>query len=245
MAGLWAPFAVRRDGPASKYGYQGDIKGHKEGTVYHSAEGGLTVMMNLLESPGNTKSWTFSNPKVGRLLQHYAAEEHTWCNGSYDANRRFASCESEGRSGEILTPSQVDNLIELTVWLAEVFNWASLERRVTLWEHNEMVRFGSAPTSCPSGRIPWAVVIGKAREQMDLKADLEALRSECTALRSEYEAFKTFTIAVVQGQAAFDQYTTAVMRRHILDGHAQDSTTLFADMENARDDVHEAAEALD
>lgn len=187
MAELWAPFATRRDGPAAKRGYTGNLEGPKAGVVYHSAEGHLPVMLSMLDNHALDKSWTFSNPRDGPLLQHYNAREHTWCNGSYEANAYFVSCESEGLVGQALSPSQVDNLVALTAWLGTVFAWPRLKRREQLWEHNEMTRFGAAYTACPSGRIPWAIIIERATEEM---SELEDLRNQVKWWRAVAEKWQ-------------------------------------------------------
>ena len=162
----WASFAVRLDGPASKTGYGGDERALREGTVYHSMEGSLSVALEMLANPALAKSWTFSNPKRGQLIQHYAIGKHAWANGSKDANEPFFACESEGGGpgieSEPLTESQIDNLVELTVWAYTTQEWTTLTRRITLWEHRELQRFGSRATACPSNRIPWSIIINGA-----------------------------------------------------------------------------------
>lgn len=160
----WASFAVRLDGPGNKHGYGGDERALREGAVYHSMEGSIAVALRMLANPALTKSWTFSNPKQGQLIQHYAVGKHAWANGSQESNEKFVACENEGVAGEPLTDSQVDNLVELTVWLYATQEWTTLTRLITCWEHQEMTRFGSRPTACPSGRIPWADIIAQANE---------------------------------------------------------------------------------
>ncbi len=158
----WASFAVRLDGPGNKHGYGGDERALREGAVYHSMEGSIAVALRMLANPALQKSWNFSNPKRGRLIQHYAVGKHTWTNGSQESNEKFVSCENEGVAGEALTESQIDNLVELTVWLYTTQEWTTLTRRITCWEHRELQRFGSRATACPSDRIPWATIINRA-----------------------------------------------------------------------------------
>ena len=83
--------------------------------------------------------------------------------------------ETEGRVGERLTRAQIDELAEFTAWQSKNNEWPSIERRVTIWEHREMVEFGGAATACPSGRIPHQEVIDLAGLIKDLDARLKAL----------------------------------------------------------------------
>jgi N-acetyl-anhydromuramyl-L-alanine amidase AmpD len=126
-------------------------------------EGGLAAAHGVLSGPAQS-SWHFSNPKVGPLEQHYAMSRITWHGGSLGANRRYVGIEHEGVAGEPLTASQIENDVALLGWLAEndVQPWPGLIRLDTLWEHNEMTRYGSKATACPSGRIPWQEVIDLA-----------------------------------------------------------------------------------
>ena len=164
----WMSSAVRLDGPAFKTGYGGDERALREGAVYHSMVGTMSYALEMLANPALAKSWTFSNPKQGRLIQHYPVGKHAWGAGSKDANEKFVSCENEGggpgNESEPLTQSQIDNLVELTVWLYTTQEWTTLTRRITMWEHRELQRFGSRATACPSDRIPWGIIIAAAEK---------------------------------------------------------------------------------
>ena len=168
----WCPFAIRRDGhPSDKHGgYASYSEPHqKRGLVAHSMAGALPAALGGLDNAARRASWTFSNPKSGPLLQHYPLGSNTWASGSAEANSRYTSVEHEGggpgNEGEPLTENQIDNLVKLIRWLSEQDGWtpirpgSSSDTSATLWEHKEMIRFGSAPTACPSGRIPWAEVL--------------------------------------------------------------------------------------
>lgn len=160
----WFPKAAREPGHPAAHGYWGVSEpGPKEGLLYHSAEGRLSVMRRIIQAPGEP-SWTFSNPKWGRLIQHYPRGTHIWANGSRDANLRFDACESEGVAGEPLTESQVQNLIDLAKWYKREEGWLGFERWVQAWEHQEMTRFGAPATACPSNRIPWGTIIPAVEE---------------------------------------------------------------------------------
>ena len=164
--------ATWRVGPVSKLGYTGATVRTGKGVVLHSAEGGLSTMMDILDS-GARKSWCFSNPKSGPLLQHYEIEAVTWHAG-YEANRLYVGVEHEGMAGELLTPTQIANDIELIRWLDRVEHWPGFERRLTLWEHNEFMA-----TACPIGRIPWASIVERLTHK---PVDELAIRVMCTNL---------------------------------------------------------------
>ena len=202
----WAPFAIRRDpvGPAqAKHGYNAPEPGHKDGLVVHSMVGALGAALNRLDGPDRA-SWTFSNPKAGPLLQHYPVGFHTWASGSPTANIRFVSIEHEGGGpgnySEPLTESQIKNLVDLISWLESGFGWklrrpdSDTDVDATAFEHRECVRFGSAPTACPSGRLDglWGSI-------------LQQLEDDVT--KEEVQAMLTFTAAVLRNEikAGFDQ----------------------------------------
>jgi hypothetical protein len=128
-------------------------------------------MRDIILAPG-PPSWTFSNPKVGRLIQHYERGTNIWANGELDPNIRFDACESEGVAGEPLTDSQVENLIDLAKWYVKEEDWSGFKRLVQAFEHKEMTRFGAPPTACPSDRIPWQIIIPAVEEEPDMP-DLE------------------------------------------------------------------------
>lgn len=182
-ADQWCPFAAREPGHPQAHGYPGEQElAPKEGLVFHSAEGNLATMRRIIRAPGEP-SWTLSNPKRGRLIQHYPRGTHIWANGSREANVRFDACESEGVEGEALTGSQAQNLIDLAAWYKKEEDWAEFKRLITAWEHREMTRFGASPTACPSGRIPWGIIIpGVEEEDMaaidELRRDVDRLTLE-------------------------------------------------------------------
>src|SRR3972149_4472543 len=159
------PNATWRGPP--KHGYPNSDIHLKQGVVIHSVEGSLAGAFAVLDGPREA-SFHFTVAQDGRVFQHVDTEQMAWTNGSYESNRRFWGIECEGggpnNMGEPLTAVQLDALIEVVRWL-----WAShtpypFERRVGAWEHNEMKRYGSAPTSCPSGRIPWETIIAALLE---------------------------------------------------------------------------------
>ena len=72
-----------------------------------------------------------------------------------------------------MTASQTANDVALLKWMA--LDWrrplTTQDKTATLWEHKEMIRFGSAPTACPSGRIPWTTIIAALEEDVMNEAD--------------------------------------------------------------------------
>lgn len=167
------PWCEWRPGPASKHGYGGTTQlpvSYKEGEVKHSAEGPLSATFGVLDNPNRQASWHFTLPKQGpvRVYQHYELEDICWHCGLPGDERHDTSLvgnltlwgeEHEGIAGEALTPWQVENTIKLSEELrrqSPTYGRESPSLRVNLWEHNWL---SPAPTACPSGRIPWAVII--------------------------------------------------------------------------------------
>ena len=139
----------------------------QQGMVFHSMEGSLAGAFGELDNPSRQASWTFSVAKDGTVYQHVDTANIAWTNGSYDANKRFWGVENEGRAGEPLTEPQYQALLSLVRWIYPAHRLPFI-RQQTAWEHNEMTRFGSAPTACPSGRIPW----GRLLSDFGLEADM-------------------------------------------------------------------------
>ena len=161
MSDRWFGKAAREPGHPQAQGYPGyaDV-GPKEGIVYHDAGGNLRTLRAISQAPGEP-SFNFINPKVGRLIQCYPRGTHCWANGSLANNTRYDSCENEGVPGEPLTASQVQNLIDLSLWYVTCEGWEAFRRRIEAWEHREI-----HPTACPSDRIPWPVIIAAVEERL-------------------------------------------------------------------------------
>ncbi len=160
----WYPAATRRDGPAWK------TSGNRTSTraaVYHSVEGSLASALAVLDGPRES-SWHLTNPKTGKMLQHYPLAKLCW--HARGGNDWGLGVENEGRAGEPLTESQVQNLADFSAWLVAEAWLPRLTRGgsgQTLGEHNEVGRQArpSYVTACPSGRIPWAEIIRRAEEE--------------------------------------------------------------------------------
>ena len=141
-----------------KHGY-GNAGTHlQNGVVIHSMEGSLQAGFGVLDGPRQA-SWHFSVSQTGEVYQHVDTDNIAWTNGGFDANRLFWGIECEGVEGEPLTEPQFAALLGVVRWLWDVHDVGAFVRQETAFEHNEMVQFGSAPTACPSGRIPWERVI--------------------------------------------------------------------------------------
>lgn len=174
------PEAIWRESP--KHGYGADDTHLNQGACVHSMEGGLAAAFGELDNPLRQASWWFSVAKDGQVYQHVDTSNIAWTNGSYEANRRFWGIEHEGRAGEPLTEEQYVASRDLIRWLLESHGLQAV-RGETLFEHREMVRWGSAPTACPSGRIPWERILADLQEA-DMTPD-ESQRLERIETRLE------------------------------------------------------------
>jgi len=169
----WAIFAVRREGPAWKVGYShvGE-SGPKRGDVKHSAEGYWPGIYSRLDGP-DAASWHFT---IGydRIEQHYPLSAYCWHAGDVDddgsvaANVDLVGIEHLGVAGEPLTDYQVAATVKVTQWAAEQAGlrrfgiYPQQDRVWTLAEHNWV---SDKPTACPSGRIPWIIILTALRPQ--------------------------------------------------------------------------------
>lgn len=120
--------------------------------------GPLSAAFGELDRASRQASWHFSVAKGGQVYQHYPLTAATWHCGSPHWNQRLVGIEHEGgpvgNESEPLTTAQREASVRLVRWIARECGWSRLERRVNLWEHNE-VSPADRPTACPSGRIPW------------------------------------------------------------------------------------------
>jgi len=179
MTGIWHPDAWIAPGPEWKAGYVGLSERYGGGSVFHSMEGPMTVGLAIVQGV-TPRSWQFSVPKRGEAFyQHYPIYKVCWHGGGPGANGRFFGIEHEGVAGEPLTDHQIECDVAIIAWALDndVVPWPGFIRDDTLWEHNQMTRFGSAPTACPSGRIPWQEVIEMAGLFQELRAKVRALET--------------------------------------------------------------------
>src|SRR2546427_10675753 len=63
--------------------------------------------------------------------------------------------------------------------------------KATLFEHNQMTRYGASPTACPSGRIPWAEIIPALEEHMALvtQEDIDRWNNTDVAIKAVLSNF--------------------------------------------------------
>ncbi len=167
MKAAWYPAATRRPGPAWK---TSGSRSSTRAVVYHSVEGSLASALNVLNG-ARESSWHLTNPKTGKMLQHYPIGKLCW--HAKGGNSWSPGVENEGRAGQPLTESQVQNLADFSRWLVTESWLPRLTRggsAQTLWEHNEVGRQArpSYVTACPSDRIPWAEIIRRAEEEEDM-----------------------------------------------------------------------------
>lgn len=147
------------------------------GLVAHSAEGYASTLLNPASPYGykGNHSWHFTNLKDGSLIQHFSVYQQTWHGNML--NPFTIGVENEGTSDqpeiptqfEPLTDPQIDNLVFLSKEIAALKGYTRYARftgvddpsAFLLYEHNQAVLFGGSSTECPSGRIPWDVILAK------------------------------------------------------------------------------------
>ena len=166
----WAPFAIKREGPAWKVGYSfvGESS-PKRGEVKHSAEGWWPGIYSRLDGPDNA-SWHFT-VGLDSVEQHYPLSANSWHAGDVDddgavsANIDLVGVEHLGLAGQPLTAYQVAQTIRITNWAAAQAPFTRFARYSGVYlpsptwilaEHREV---SNAPTACPSGRIPWHEIL--------------------------------------------------------------------------------------
>lgn len=119
-----------------------------------------------------TQLWINKREQDG-VFQLYPIFSQCWASGSGYPNNNGIAAENQGGSignvNEPQTDFQVAACIRICRDLAQfhgVDAAAYFHRPVdirdltaTLYEHRECIRFGSAPTACPSARIRWQAII--------------------------------------------------------------------------------------
>ena len=130
--------------------------------MIHSAEGSAAGLQSVVDGPREA-SWHFEVHKDGKIIQRVDTANIAWTNGSFESNKKFWGIENEGVTGEALTKPQFEALAKLVKWLLGPLPHV---RGQTLHEHNEMTAYGSLPTSCPNGRIPWRSLIAAMEDDM-------------------------------------------------------------------------------
>jgi len=167
----WFDFAERVPGPPDKVYSEPNVV---QGYVPHSAVGSYDGWVSRLfstqrEVTGRYTEYSAASVhgfilKNGHVIQHYPVYKSCWASGSRFPNVRFTAFENEGGFipfDEPLTDAQVLSNIHIISELSRAFDWTPSrpvkagDTTATLYEHRECARFGSAPTACPSNRIPW------------------------------------------------------------------------------------------
>ncbi len=182
----WLSFCARRPGPEWKTGYPGvpsRTLDQIEGVVDHSMEGSLAAAYSVLDGSSQA-SWTFSIPKVGEPIQHYALEKIPWHAGlpgdrrtdtALIGNLTLVGKEHEGVAGETWTENQLFWSVKIDVALrvlCPTFGANPPTMRLNIFWHTWL-----SSTSCPSGRNPDKEKIARINEledDMD-KAEVEAI----------------------------------------------------------------------
>ncbi len=157
------PFAEWVPAPDWKHGYPSGDMLRPQGAVLHSAEGDNQASKDVLLGP-IMSSWQFYICRDGTILQHMDSLRVAWHTKTRFGriNKTFWGIEAEGIAGEPLTDAQVESSIRLIRWLwAEHGLWEF--SRQTLREHNEFTA-----TACPSGRIPWDVLVPRLNEEQEV-----------------------------------------------------------------------------
>ena len=85
------------------------------GLVLHIQEGSEAGTDAWFHNPASQVSAHFGNPKTGKLDQWVDTADRAWAEVA--GNPWWVSVENEGRSGDSLTPSQVENAAQLLAWL--------------------------------------------------------------------------------------------------------------------------------
>mgnify|MGYP001592820203 CR=1 FL=1 len=129
--------------------------------------------------------------------QHYPIWTACWSSGSFRINVNAVAFENQGgapgNEAEPLTEYQVWANARIIQELSQVVGWipqrptSTLDLWASLYQHNECIRFGSLPTACPSGRIPWDEIIRRLEPppmSQEDAAELERLRNNELLLKA-------------------------------------------------------------
>ena len=188
MTDTWLPLCLPEFGPPSKRGYGGvptRALSEIEGEVKHSMEGTVAgavgrLMTPLTNDPYTHASWHFSIPKIGKPRQHYALEAICWHAGSPGdrrldtslvGNLTLVGIEHEDYPDNKLNANQVHWTTEITRAIRQLCPHVGAQpptRRLNLWEHREL-----SATSCPSGLIPWDIIIAALLAEPEEEDDMK------------------------------------------------------------------------
>lgn len=181
----WFDWAERKPGPVDKV-YSTPCT--NQGVIPHSQvgyqPGAEARLFSTQREPSDptrytayaSASWTGSILYSGVLRQHYPIDKACWASGARYLNINFNAFEMEGgpadNPSEPLTDAQVDTLVRVIRELSEYGGWVPVRPQgpsdlsATLYEHRENTRWGGLPTACPSGRIPWVLILARLEDDM-------------------------------------------------------------------------------
>lgn len=177
----WLDWAEHNPAPAHKVN-----GGINPARIYipHSAVGYWGGYYSEIYSQNTRKSVHGWIAYDGKVIQAYPLTAQVWGSGSTFPNNNGIAFENEGGfspENEPLTEGQIDSNVRI---LKDIAQWKgrpySYWRRPTnvgdtvasLYEHRECVRFGSASTACPSGRIPWLEILSRLQEDQTLEDEM-------------------------------------------------------------------------
>lgn len=194
----WFDWMRREPGPPDKvYGQRNAVDFY----VAHSAVGYYGGWASRLFSTARDGSGRYTAYAAvsthgwlaydGACIQHYPVTASCWASGSREANTRGLAFEIEGgapgKESEPLTAEQKQALERI---LEDIAAWKGVtsaywrrpandrDLNATLYEHRECIRFGSAPTACPSNRIAWAELLSRLGTQPPPRVEADGWRSE-------------------------------------------------------------------
>ncbi|MGW4810564.1 N-acetylmuramoyl-L-alanine amidase [Kitasatospora cineracea] len=89
------------------------------GLVLHIQDGTEDGSEAWFKNPESQASAHFLNPKTGGLRQLVDTADRAWTQGA--GNAYWISVENEGRGGDALTPSQIENCARLLAWIHRTY----------------------------------------------------------------------------------------------------------------------------
>ncbi|MFI1520655.1 N-acetylmuramoyl-L-alanine amidase [Kitasatospora cineracea] len=89
------------------------------GLVLHIQDGTEDGSEAWFKNPDSQASAHFLNPKSGGLRQLVDTDDKAWTEAA--GNAYWISVENEGRGGDALTPSQIENCAQLLAWIHQTY----------------------------------------------------------------------------------------------------------------------------
>lgn len=205
----WLDWAIRLPGPIS---HTNSGSNSVKGVFMHSAEGyaGTLLDPNSPYGYNGNHSWHLSNLMDGRVFQHYPFTARCW--HATAANQEYIGVENEGDAPREPSLNQLQ-VANARRFIAELSNWKGWQPRrpafngdinYTLWEHNEVVKIGGTPSLCPSGRIPWDLIL--AEEDMTPPEHYEGELNEHRAILAAVDNILNgvWRVDIIDGAYRFD-----------------------------------------